>query len=63
MLSIQARQTHSMWTQDGVRLDADVYFPESEGSFPVLLMRQPYGRVIASTIVYAHPKWYAAHGY
>jgi putative CocE/NonD family hydrolase len=26
-------------------------------------MRQPYGRVIASTIVYAHPRWYAAHGY
>jgi putative CocE/NonD family hydrolase len=29
----------------------------------VLLMRQPYGRAIASTIVYAHPAWYAAHGY
>jgi uncharacterized protein len=29
----------------------------------VLLMRQPYGRAIASTVVYAHPIWYASHGY
>lgn len=53
----------SMRTRDGVRLDADVYYPEAEGEFPVLLMRQPYGRAIASTVVYAHPTWYAAHGY
>jgi uncharacterized protein len=73
--SVKAPQTHSMVTRDGVRLDADVYWPEgwpegwpedrSEGAgpFPVLLMRQPYGRAIASSIVYAHPRWYAAHGY
>lgn len=52
-----------MQTRHGVRLDADVYYPDAEGPFPVLLMRQPYGRAIASTIVYAHPTWYAAHGY
>ncbi len=52
-----------MLTRDGVRLDADVYRPDAAGSFPVLLMRQPYGRAIASTVVYAHPIWYAAHGY
>ena len=63
-----------MHTRDGIRLDADVYMPTkgptkepaeepAEGSFPVLLMRQPYGRAIASTVVYAHPSWYAAHGY
>lgn len=63
MFSVQTRQTHSMRTRDGVRLDADVYFPVGKGPFPVLLMRQPYGRAIASTIVYAHPRWYAAHGY
>ncbi|MGB3788190.1 MAG: CocE/NonD family hydrolase [Phormidesmis sp.] len=63
MLSIQAQQTLSMVTRDGVRLDADVYRPVGVGPFPVLLMRQPYGRAIASTIVYAHPRWYAAHGY
>ncbi|MGI0486604.1 CocE/NonD family hydrolase [Pantanalinema rosaneae CENA516] len=57
------KETASMLTRDGVRLDADVYRPIASGSFPVLLMRQPYGRAIASTVVYAHPSWYAAHGY
>jgi uncharacterized protein len=46
-----------------ITLEADVYYPEGAGSFPVLLMRQPYGRAIASTVVYAHPTWYASHGY
>ncbi|MEO0408692.1 MAG: CocE/NonD family hydrolase, partial [Cyanobacteria bacterium P01_A01_bin.135] len=55
--------TQSLLTQDGVRLDADIYTPDAVGDFPVLLMRQPYGRAIASTVVYAHPRWYAAHGY
>lgn len=63
MLKVQPKQTLSMVTRDRVRLDADVYRPEGEGPFPVLLMRQPYGRAIASTVVYAHPIWYAAHGY
>lgn len=53
----------SMRTSDGVRLDADVWAPDAPGRFPVLLMRQPYGRRIASTLVYAHPAWYAAQGY
>ena len=26
-------------------------------------MRQPYGRGIASTVAYAHPRWYTRHGY
>jgi len=53
----------SMRTRDGVRLDADVYRPAAAGTYPVLLMRQPYGRKIASTICYAHPAWYAERGY
>jgi putative CocE/NonD family hydrolase len=52
-----------MTTRDGVRLDADIYCPAGDGPFPVLLMRQPYGRAIASTVVYGHPQWYAAQGY
>ncbi|NET05302.1 MAG: CocE/NonD family hydrolase [Symploca sp. SIO2B6] len=52
-----------MLTRDGVRLDADIYRPDSGDEFPVLLMRQPYGKAIASTVVYAHPSWYAAYGY
>ncbi|MEM8604026.1 MAG: CocE/NonD family hydrolase, partial [Cyanobacteria bacterium P01_H01_bin.121] len=53
----------SLVVADGTRLDADIYRPDCTGAYPVLLMRQPYGRRIASTVVYAHPRWYAAHGY
>ena len=53
----------SMTTRDGIRLDADIYRPNSTEDLPVLLMRQPYGRAIASTVVYAHPRWYASQGY
>jgi putative CocE/NonD family hydrolase len=60
---VAAPVTLSMSTRDGVRLDADVYRPVGRGTFPVLLMRQPYGRKIASTVVYAHPHWYARQGY
>jgi len=63
MLSVRPKETASMVTRDGVRLDADVYRPDADGPFPVLLMRQHEGRAIASTRVYAHPTWYAAHGY
>src|SRR3984957_21006256 len=55
--------TVSMRTRDGVRLDADLYRPDGPGPFPVLLMRQPYGRQIATTICYAHPSCYADQGY
>ncbi|MBF2029858.1 MAG: CocE/NonD family hydrolase [Oscillatoriales cyanobacterium C42_A2020_001] len=63
MFKVRPKETVSMLTRDRIRLDADVYRPDAEGEFPVLLMRQPYGRAIASTVVYAHPIWYAAHGY
>jgi predicted acyl esterase len=56
-------ETASFITSDGVRLDADIYRPQATGTYPVLLMRQPYGRAIASTVVYNHPRWYAAQGY
>ena len=48
---------------DGVTLLSDHYYPAEEGPWPTLLMRQPYGRDIASTVVYAHPVWFARHGY
>ncbi|MUG92332.1 CocE/NonD family hydrolase [Scytonema sp. UIC 10036] len=63
MFKVLPKQTSSVLMRDGIRLDADVYRPDAEGEFPVLLMRQPYGRAIASTVVYAHPTWYAARGY
>jgi uncharacterized protein len=52
---------------DGVALVSDHYYPSAtphgDGPWPTLLMRQPYGRDIASTVVYAHPVWFARHGY
>lgn len=57
------RESAAMTTRDGVRLDADIWRPAGGGPHPVLLMRQPYGRAIASTVTYAHPSWYARHGY
>jgi uncharacterized protein len=48
---------------DGTTLVSDHYYPADEGPWPTLLMRQPYGRDIASTVVYAHPVWFARHGY
>ncbi|WP_036477111.1 CocE/NonD family hydrolase [Myxosarcina sp. GI1] len=57
------KETASMYTRDRVKLDADIYRPDTSEKLPILLMRQPYGRAIASTVVYAHPRWYAAQGY
>jgi len=48
---------------DGVHLVSDHYHPPQSGPQPTLLMRQPYGRDIASTVVYAHPAWFARRGY
>jgi putative CocE/NonD family hydrolase len=48
---------------DGVELVSDHYYPPEHGPNPALLMRQPYGRDIASTVVHAHPAWFARHGY
>jgi hypothetical protein len=48
---------------DGTVLVSDHYYPAGDGPWPTLFMRQPYGRDIASTVVYAHPAWFAQHGY
>ncbi len=52
---------------DGAKLISDHYYPSKDlwgsGPHPTLLMRQPYGRDIASTVVYAHPVWFARNGY
>ena len=49
--------------RDGAALVSDHYYPAGDGPWPTLLMRQPYGRDIASTVVYAHPVLFARHGY
>ncbi len=52
-----------MRCRDGTRLLSRIWKPEGDGPWPVLLMRQPYGRAIASTPTLAHPGWFAAHGF
>ena len=48
---------------DGVRLASRLWSPPGPGPWPVLLMRQPYGSALASTVTYAHPHWYARQGF
>ena len=49
--------------KDGKSLEARLWIPKGTGPWPVLLMRQPYGKEIASTVTYAHPTWWIKHGY
>lgn len=51
---------------DGTTLVSDHYHPppDPEGRpAPTLLVRQPYGRTVATTVVCPHPAWLARHGY
>ena len=48
---------------DGIRLATRLWTPPGQGPWPLLLMRQPYVRAIASTVTYAHPSWYASQGF
>ena len=63
MLPVAEPRTIRSTMADGTELVADVYRPASAGSHPVLVLRLPYGRAVASTVVLAHPAWYAAQGY
>ena len=60
--AIQSRDDELLLS-DGIRLISKLWFPEAGGPWPALLMRQPYGRHIASTVTYAHPSWWAQHGF
>ncbi|WP_413677550.1 CocE/NonD family hydrolase [Prochlorococcus sp. MIT 0916] len=62
MNSIRYRD-EDLQLRDGTLLKSRIWSPKGEGPWPVLLMRQPYGREIASTITYAHPSWWASKGY
>ncbi len=62
-LPVAGKRCVSMLTRDGVRLVADLWQPDGPGPYPVLLMRQAYGRRIGTALCYAPPAWYASHGY
>ncbi len=38
MMKVLPKETASISTRDDVRLDADIYRPDAEGEFPVILM-------------------------
>ena len=56
-------RTERMTTRDGTVLVADVWEPDGDGPFPVLLMRQAYGRRVGTSLCYAPPAWYARQGF
>lgn len=47
--------------RDGVRLATDLYLPDAEGRFPVVLVRTPYGTETAALSEMG--AWYARRGY
>lgn len=51
--------------RDGTVLYSDIYRPEGEGPWPVILMRSPYEKMQGEHNfgTYVHPSWYARHGY
>lgn len=50
--------------RDGVTVYADVYRPAEGGPYPVLLISAPYDKTVSeSNVGFAHPAWYARHGY
>ncbi len=61
--AVRGPRTETMTTRDGTRLVADIWEPEAPGPFPVLMMRQAYGRTVGTSLCYAPPAWYASHGY
>jgi putative CocE/NonD family hydrolase len=63
MFNSVTREDAAMVLDDGTRLVADLYRPRQPGRYPALLLRVPYGRRIAETVGYAHPAWYASHGF
>ena len=47
--------------RDGITVSADVYRPEREGRYPVLVARTPYNK--NTKFCFDKGQWYAAHGY
>jgi predicted acyl esterase len=55
LLPIANPETAALTLDDGVSLVADIWRPVGPRRHPVMLMRQPYGRAIASTLTLVHP--------
>ena len=60
---IRAEMNVAITMRDGVTLRANIFRPAEGGPVPTLVLRIPYNKDAAQTYVYAHPAWYARHGY
>ena len=50
--------------RDGVELSADVFLPEKEGKYPVILMRNPYNKSIRREVIpYDFMTYFVQYGY
>ena len=58
---VKVERNLAMKTRDGLTLLADVYRPDSEGRFPVLLLRTPYSKTDASQAT--EPRFFPSRGY
>ena len=58
---VRAEKNVPATMRDGVTLYADVYRPDAEGRFPVLLMRLPYGKEMITD--FGDQDYFAARGY
>jgi uncharacterized protein len=64
LASVTIERDVAMRMRDGVTLYADVYRPAEGGPHPVFLINHPYDkRGALSNFGFAHPSWYARHGY
>ncbi len=58
---VKVERNLAMKTRDGLTLLADVYRPDSEGRFPVLLLRTPYSKTDASQAT--EPRFFPSRGH
>jgi len=64
-LAASAQEQFTEWVEmpDGVLLATEVYLPEGDGPWPVVLVRTPYGRMFTGQIHVGPPSLYTEDGY
>lgn len=69
-MKVKRERDLPMQTRDGVTLYADVYRPDAEGTFPVLIIRTPYDKSqqvysdgVTPTLHLAHTRYFPQRGY
>jgi putative CocE/NonD family hydrolase len=61
--SIVVENNISIPMRDGIRLYANIYRPDKEGKYPVVLIRLPYGKDEYYCYMPAHGKYWVSKGY